>query len=85
MRVGDVLFRTELVSVHMLSISLASDGDDVASMAWTLNVTYPVASRFGANVRVLRTSIPRTHEASQKYRTEVLWRSCLRLDLLESN
>jgi len=37
----------------MLSISLASDGDDVASMAWTLNVTYPVAAR-QANVRVLR-------------------------------
>ena len=81
MRLGDVLFRTELVSVHMLFISLPSDGDDVASMAWTLNVTYPVSSR-KSNVRVLRTSIPRTHEASRKYRTEVLWRSCLRLDLL---
>jgi hypothetical protein len=44
-RVGDVLFGTELVSVHMLSISIPSDGDDVASMAWTLNVTYPVALR----------------------------------------
>ena len=40
----------------MLSITLASDGDDVASMAWTLNVAYPVASRKAesrkTNVRV---------------------------------